>query len=141
MNYTENYQRPQWEKTDRIVMEDFNTAFRTVEEQMLECTRIAVGSYTGNNAASWFINLGLTPAAVFVCTQEGYTRNNTSYLGGLAVSGHPMTVTVGYNSPQTILEVTDGGFNVYSDEGETHPSVFIATNRDPQVFHYIAFFA
>ena len=46
MNYTQNYQLPQWAETDRIMMEDFNDAFAKVEEHCGNC-RIAAGSYVG----------------------------------------------------------------------------------------------
>ena len=32
MNYTENYQLPQWEETDRVLMADFNAAVAAVKE-------------------------------------------------------------------------------------------------------------
>lgn len=34
MNYTENYQLPQWEETDRVLMEDFNDAMAKVDAGM-----------------------------------------------------------------------------------------------------------
>lgn len=34
MNYTKNYQLPQWEETDRVLMEDFNEANSQVDQIM-----------------------------------------------------------------------------------------------------------
>ena len=34
MNHTTNYALPSWESTDRILMEDFNDAFETIDTQM-----------------------------------------------------------------------------------------------------------
>ena len=31
MNYTQNYQLPQWESSDRILMDDFNDAMEKIE--------------------------------------------------------------------------------------------------------------
>ena len=38
MNYTENYQLPQWVETDRIMMEDFNEAMAKVESGITAAT-------------------------------------------------------------------------------------------------------
>ena len=51
MNYTENYQLPQWVETDRIMMEDFNEAMAKVDEGCGNC-RIVYGSYVGTGLAS-----------------------------------------------------------------------------------------
>ena len=34
MNYTNNYHLPQWVESDRILMEDFNDAFETIDTAM-----------------------------------------------------------------------------------------------------------
>ncbi len=34
MNYTENYHLPQWAKSDRIMMEDFNQMCKDMEDGM-----------------------------------------------------------------------------------------------------------
>ena len=36
MNYTENYQLPQWEETDRVLRKDFNAAMEKVDTQLSE---------------------------------------------------------------------------------------------------------
>ena len=36
MNYTANYQLPQWVETDRIMMEDFNEAMAKHPERVIE---------------------------------------------------------------------------------------------------------
>ena len=51
MNYTQNYQLPQWVETDRILMEDFNDAFDTIESAMSgfgNC-QVYTTSYVGTN--------------------------------------------------------------------------------------------
>ncbi len=44
MTKTEHYDLPQWEKTDRVLMEDFNAAFLQLERRI---PRIATGTYVG----------------------------------------------------------------------------------------------
>ena len=44
MDYTQNLNLPQFEETDRIHHDDFNTAFAAIDEAM---ARIVVGSYVG----------------------------------------------------------------------------------------------
>ena len=40
MNYTENYHLPQWEKPDRIMMNDFNDAFQRLEAAAMRWDRL-----------------------------------------------------------------------------------------------------
>ena len=47
MNYTQNYQLPQWEKTDRIMMDDFNDAMSVIEEGLSAKCELYFGSYAG----------------------------------------------------------------------------------------------
>ena len=44
MNYTEKYHLPQWEKTDRIMMEDFNRMCADVEEGLRETAAAAASA-------------------------------------------------------------------------------------------------
>ena len=48
MNYTQNYQLPQWESSDRILMDDFNDAMEKLEDGLSEKIGITFGTYTGN---------------------------------------------------------------------------------------------
>ena len=57
MNYTENYQLNQWEPTDRVLREDFNSDNAKLETALSEMAaqmagfgncRMAVGSYVGS---------------------------------------------------------------------------------------------
>ena len=55
MNYTQNYQLPQWESEDRILMEDFNDAMEKIEGGLsgLEAgtPKVAAGTYTGTGTS------------------------------------------------------------------------------------------
>lgn len=42
MNYTENYQLPQWEETDRVLMEDFNDAMAKVDAGMEQAAPVTL---------------------------------------------------------------------------------------------------
>ena len=44
MNYTEKYHLPQWEKTDRIMMDDFNRMCADVEEGLRETAAAAASA-------------------------------------------------------------------------------------------------
>lgn len=45
MDYTQNLHLPQWEESDRIMMDDFNDAMAAIDAAM---PRIVTGSYTGD---------------------------------------------------------------------------------------------
>ena len=50
MNYTEKYHLPQWEKTDRIMMEDFNRMCADVEEGLRETAAAAATALSAANS-------------------------------------------------------------------------------------------
>ena len=74
MNYTENYQLPQWEKTDRIMMEDFNEAMLKLDG----APRIFIGTYkgTGGQGSGSAVRLSCTvePRFVAVFSADGLYR-------------------------------------------------------------------
>ena len=51
MKQTTNYQLPQWEETDRIMMKDFNGAMEKIDQGIHQAAlgncRIVTGTYTG----------------------------------------------------------------------------------------------
>ena len=68
MNYTQNYQLPQWVETDRILRTDFNDAFDTIETAMSgfgNC-KIETGSYTGTGGNSNTLTFSSQPLLVVV---------------------------------------------------------------------------
>ena len=68
MNYTQNYQLPQWVETDRILMEDFNDAFDTIESAMSgfgNC-KIVTGSYVGTGAVNKTLTFPGSPLVVII---------------------------------------------------------------------------
>ena len=54
--------------------------------------RILSGSYTGDDARSRDISLGVSPRAVFVVRQDGAMQSDMYTYGGLALQGAPVTM-------------------------------------------------
>ena len=74
MNYTENYQLPQWEENDRILMADFNEAMGNIEAGLTakgDC-RIVAGSYVGTGkygpSNRNTLTFGFAPQVIFLGT-------------------------------------------------------------------------
>ena len=120
-NYTQNYQLPQWEKDDRIMMEDFNESYQKLESA-LNGARNAIpqlnfGSYTGNGAYPRDINLGYQPKAVLLMRSAGTTWTSSGCYGGLIAPGFPLG-----NSIVQDAEVTGSGFRLlgsYTNQANT----------------------
>ena len=47
MNHTTNYQLNQWAKSDRVLMEDFNSDNQKIDAALGTIPKLAVGTYTG----------------------------------------------------------------------------------------------
>jgi len=88
MKQTENFALPQWEKDDRIMMEDFNAAMAAIDAAL---PKIAIGTYTGDGTTNRFIEIGFTPKAVYLADGRGwpgFVYDRSYYLhGGLLVEG------------------------------------------------------
>ena len=102
MNYTQNYQLPQWEKDDRIMMDDFNDAFGQLETALNNKCHMLIGTYVGNGQDNRFINLGRTPLAVILCDEHNEMQDGSYTYGGIALHGTPC---IGFT-------ITEGGFTV-----------------------------
>ena len=68
MNQTPNYQLNQWEKTDRIRMEDFNADNAKIEAalELLGTDKYYLGSWTGDGTANRVIQLPFAPSFILV---------------------------------------------------------------------------
>ena len=131
MNYTQNYHLPQWEKTDRIVMEDFNSAMASLE------TGVAGAQSTADTA------LGKANAA-YAPDQKPYVvgfRPSFLIISG-AVENYPATVEThaasGIQTAGNVLKravtFTDSGFTI-----NKYPSTEYPRLLDCKVYDYIAF--
>ena len=128
MNYTQNYQLPQWEKTDRIMMDDFNDAMDTIEGGLSSKCELVFGSYEGSNSlnAPRLINLGFTPKAVFLSIPTGMTisGNGTITYGGLFLPDRPLRGDA--------AKIVENGFEVQISSSS-------ATDNLNTTYYYIAF--
>lgn len=135
MKKTANYGLNQWEKTDRIQMEDFNADNAKIEAALNQATEIAIsasklhfGTYKGTSSSSQTISLGFTPKIVLVCTVDGtFTSSSDSHFGGLAFTNIPCSI-----SNSKIIEIVNQGFIVYYNSSSK-----AAANAN-RTYHYIA---
>ena len=129
MNQTPNYQLNQWDKSDRIMMEDFNADNAKIEAALSETMALAqkvpfaVGkleSYDGSKAIT--VDLGRQPQMVIIGNKNGFTniitgQSSFAYPGhAVAMPGMPglkSNFSAG-TTGETALEVTATGFNLYA---------------------------
>ena len=93
MNYTENYQLPQWVESDRVLMEDFNTANSKIDAVLSEAVRnmatkgncqIYTTSYTGNGISGFSNYRSLSfPGTPLVVMIAGDGPNGMTALRGV----------------------------------------------------------
>lgn len=137
---TTNYALPQWSKSDRIQMSDFNTAMSTIDAALAEKSAVVFGTYTGNGAASQAVSLPF--AAKFVCVWpiEGERCNSINDVwSARATASTPQTL--GYDSHVPCLSIAASGFTVYYRTGvQTRNSsdAKVYTNYGDEAYAYIA---
>ena len=105
--YTEHYHLHQWEPEDNFLRTDFNEDFRVLDKALALKPEILSGSYTGDDARSRDISLGVSPRAVFVVRQDGAMQSDMYTYGGLALQGAPVTMRDG-----NLVEITSSGIRV-----------------------------
>ena len=130
MNYTENYNLPQWEAGDQIKRSDMNDAMSAIDAAI---PRITYGYYTGNapytngQYASQHITLGFRPKIVFV-NWNGVDYMSGSYSSAMMLTeDHTMTF-MGH----ILAEITDDGFTVgsfYADNYFRPPNINATGSR------------
>ncbi len=155
-NYTENFSLCQWEATDQVLRTEFNEDNTKIDAALKQqandiakeitdrkaavtatastVPKIAVGSYTGDSAASRSISVGFTPRAVYVCSEEGlaYSQNSSGYsFGGLAISGKPAQ-----HSGNIAVQIIANGFTVYQKTVSSYSA--IQCNMSGMTYHYLA---
>ena len=127
MNQTPNYQLNQWDKSDRIMMEDFNADNAKIEAALSETMTLAqkapfaVGKLEGyNGSAAVTVDLGRQPQMVIIGNKNGFTNiiigeSNYAFAGhAVAMPGMPglkSSYSAG-GTNETILEVTETGFTL-----------------------------
>ena len=160
-NHTPNFNLCQWEATDKVLRTDFNQDNQKIDAALSahdtalagkvssgelaalaqRTTALAsrpalvTGTYTGDGTASRTISLGFTPKAVLVMPATGHMSD--AYLGyrygGLALDQSPVTTSWSSEAGDPVLNITEGGFQVYYDHSED-----IFSNQEDTLYHYIA---
>ena len=149
-NHTPNYGLNQWERTDKVIMEDFNAdnakldaALKALAERTEAVSRsippIAFGSYVGDGEKTRLISVGFTPRAVLLLRKGGRTDYHETYIrtayGGLAVEEGPVT-----NNGYEVLSIQPDGFQVsYRSFKSSSITYNIYSNVSGTGFYYIAF--
>ena len=158
MDYTENIHLPQWVKSDRIMMDDFNEAMDTLDNSLYALQLTAnyakntaaaaqtlgikayspdnppfhCGSYTGSaNDSPLDIIFSKQPKFLIICGMEStvsYTDSSSYDRYFCATSGTVLSDRV---------ELTKYGFRVYP-RGTGHGN-FPDLNEKGRVYNYIAF--
>lgn len=147
MDYTRNYRLPQWVKSDRIMMEDFNEMCQNIESSLTANAKAAAaaqatansaitakpyvtGSYTGDGKSKT-VFLGFRPSFLIV-TDMGATYNINTFPSCLVFSG--MT---GGQTLKKRCEITNTGFTVYPEDEEHF--IYPSLNHEGSTYEYIAF--
>ena len=157
MNYTQNYHLPQWVKSDRVRMEDFNEAMASLESGLTAALQKAaeaeakavaaeqkaaqalqtaeesyyVGYYNGTGRAL-YVELGWKPKLVLVAGMKTSTTQ-----GDYSTFDHYFAMTGRGDGLSKRIEISAKGFTVYPDnyQGAWHPSLI----EDGRRYDYIAF--
>lgn len=135
MNYTEKYHLPQWVKTDRIMMEDFNQMCADMEAGLVSNREAArqeaeeaaklpyvIGTYSGRGEEQT-IELGFRPTFLIIASNN---ENGYGFKGGI----------FGKDVTTSRLKFTDTGFTVKT-HGNTN--YYPMVNCSGYFFVYIAF--
>lgn len=122
----------------RTLMKNWGGAISQVNSEISEISgkvsEFVMGSYTGDGTSNRTIELGFTPKALIVTDETGvpfkYLSGVAQWCGGIVSKDYPAKY-----SGNIILLITDNGFivNFYTSGG-----IYIATNNENRVYHYIA---
>ena len=122
-------------QTRQAADNNLQNQINTHTAQIAAKCEIVCGSYTGDGTENRTINLGRTPKAVLVMTNDGkmYLANVQGTYGGLAVTGSPII----YQKPeQQAVAIVTNGFQVTM--GGSYNCLL--TNAKSYIYNYIAFF-
>lgn len=143
MNQTPNYALPSWEATDRILMEDFNDAFETIDTAMSgfgNC-KIVSGSYTGTGQTyrSEPITLPGKPLLFLIHSMDDYGDM------ALMMQGCPSGIAVinlhYQTSDSTKISCTWSGNSVNWGQGFSNNNARDILNESGKTYHYVALIA
>ena len=143
MQHTQNYQLPQWEKEDRIMMEDFNGMTEKIDAGMAEAKSAAgdakqtalthknyvTGTFTSTRSAI-DITVGFRPSAVIISRIFEEPTSTAVY-----TAGNTTLLIDGMNC--SMITFKEDGFHLalQSPEAAGYPQV----NCPPHSYVYLAF--
>ena len=163
MNYTTNYHLPQWVKSDRIMMDDFNEMNGSIEAGMTETAAEAAAATAAANAAqSVATTAKQTADAAFSPSQMPYVTGSYQGTGGartIELGFRPSFVivsgmkTIQHGSPldelacyfgasggyavSSKLQITDTGFTLHQQD--VSYGYYPYLNAPSRWYDYIAF--
>lgn len=163
MNYTQNHHLPQWEKDDRIMMEDFNAMCASMESGL---NQTAAEAARASSAAQATADQAVSAAAkAQAAADQAYTPSRKPYVIGSytgteaeqhislgfrprfviitaseSSNTHLYTLMAGDSGQRVQLEFTSSGFTVRRntlDTGGREASPWIVATG--KIYNYIAF--
>ncbi len=124
MTHTEHYELSQWQKSDRLMMSDFNADNQKLDAALAAKAELVTGTYTGDGTSDRVIDLGRTVA--FLMVQRTDRRSaNFGEVGWLAGEG----CVHGGSTGGSCLTHTGDGFLI-NDKN--------AFNESGTVYRYVA---
>lgn len=146
MNHTTNLHLPQWEATDRIMMDDFNDAFDKIDTAVAAAgnCKIAYGTYTGDgqygSAHPNTLTFDFAPKLLVML------YNDTTIIGEPYVlrGGIIMAAVGGWIAPTASKNDPADFYAVVSQVSGNTVSWYSATGADKQsnisgvTYHYVA---
>ena len=113
MNYTKTYHLPQWEKSDRIMMDDFNAAMSNIESGLKKTVQDAAGyaSQAQSNASDLAAKAQTAADAAMAARQaaqktadKAFSPNRMPYsVGSYTGNGTSTTIDLGYRPSLVII--------------------------------------
>ena len=140
MNHTTNYQLSQWEKSDKVQMEDFNADNVKIDAAIKAVEQKADGLVTGKADAAALSTLSQTVSAHGAAiTKFGdcqiYTRTYTG--NGTYGAGHARTLTFSY--PPKLVAVT-GPNGVFMIMVYGSPAALFPNSSPPPCRAYVSWY-
>ena len=133
MTKTENYNLPQWDKNDRVLMEDFNAAMNQIEKGLSAKCEMYYGTYTGTGtygqANPTVLHMGFTPKLVIV-------------MGSATASGEHIVLLNPYDVGKSYGGDSGAVYLTWLEDGVQWYSPFREStqfNRPNEIYHYLAF--
>jgi len=112
MNYTSNHHLPQWVSSDRVRMEDFNSAMANIESGMSANASAASRAQSTASSAQSAANAAQSTA------NSAYSPNNMPYVVG-TYTGQSLNQTITLGFMPSFLIVS--GMQYSSDANDTSP--------------------